>query len=183
MTPAPELTGWWRREVVRPVLAGLGMGGDAAEILVTGTAVIESRLRHLYQIGGPALGPYQVEPSTHRSMWLDWLRYRESRWRPLLTWAKLGAELPAGPLDERTAETLVRHLEPSLVAWSGARTIPDLWCYATAVCRLRYRWSPLPLPAADDVEGLAAYHKRIYNTALGATDPAKSEKVFAALVG
>lgn len=39
--------------------------------------------------------------------------------------------------------------------------------YATAVCRLQlYRARP-PLPAADDVAGLAAYWKRFWNTAKG----------------
>jgi hypothetical protein len=38
---------------------------------------------------------------------------------------------------------------------------------AILLCRLRYKVVPESLPAADDVEGLAAYWKKYYNTPLG----------------
>lgn len=38
---------------------------------------------------------------------------------------------------------------------------------AILVCRLRYRVVPEPLPAADDLLGLARYWKKYYNTYLG----------------
>ena len=39
--------------------------------------------------------------------------------------------------------------------------------YATAVARLIYWRVPRPLPAASDLDGLAAYWKTHYNTAAG----------------
>ena len=39
--------------------------------------------------------------------------------------------------------------------------------YATAICRVRYARVPGALPAAHDIDGLAAYWKAHYNTALG----------------
>jgi hypothetical protein len=43
--------------------------------------------------------------------------------------------------------------------------------YASQVCRLHYYRKPGALPAADDIEGLAAYWKKHYNTVLGAGKP------------
>ena len=39
--------------------------------------------------------------------------------------------------------------------------------YATTIARLIYWRVPRPLPAASDLEGLAAYWKAHYNTAAG----------------
>ena len=39
---------------------------------------------------------------------------------------------------------------------------------AAAMCRIHYRRVAAPLPAADDIEGLAAYWKTYYTTAAGA---------------
>jgi hypothetical protein len=38
---------------------------------------------------------------------------------------------------------------------------------ATIMARLRYRADKAPLPDSDDVPGLSAYYKRVYNTPLG----------------
>ncbi len=38
---------------------------------------------------------------------------------------------------------------------------------AILLCRLRYQIVPEPLPAADDIEGLARYWKHYYNTLAG----------------
>ena len=41
-----------------------------------GTARVESDLRHRRQIGGPALGLFQMEPATHNDIWESYLKYR-----------------------------------------------------------------------------------------------------------
>lgn len=47
------------------------------------------------------------------------------------------------------------------------RLVYDL-AYATKIARLIYYRRPEPLPAAEDVDGLANYWKQHYNTPLGA---------------
>ena len=69
--------GQFRALVVRPAIVDLDLWSQAAENLLVGTALVESRLTHLRQLaGGPALGVFQMEPATHHDLWDDWLRYR-----------------------------------------------------------------------------------------------------------
>lgn len=69
----------FRSTIIKPVLAKMGLGGDAAEELLLGTAVQESmNFRHRKQIGGgPAVGYYQMEPATHDDIWNNFLKYRK----------------------------------------------------------------------------------------------------------
>jgi hypothetical protein len=129
-------------------LAILNLGGAAAENLLLGTALTESGLTYLKQApNGPALGVYQCEPATHEDLWTNFIVHHE----PFML-AVHGLATP-----QFRADQLVSNL-----------------AYATAICRLHYYRSPEPLPAADDAAGLAQMHKLVYNTMLGATDPAVS---------
>lgn len=134
----------FRECIIEPVLHFLDLYSPAAVELLMGTAAQESHFgTYLKQIDGPALGIYQIEPATHRDLWDNFLTHR----RDLS--AKLGNLTSAGwPLD------------------SKERLIGNLY-YATAVARLIYYRDPQPLPAHDDLPGLAAYWKRVYNTAKG----------------
>jgi hypothetical protein len=56
---------------------------------------------------------------------------------------------------------------------SGGATTPQLvgnLPYGAAICRLKYLRAPQALPNPKDAAAMAAYHKQIYNTALGAAD-------------
>ena len=135
-----------RALVVRPTLHAIRLYSPAAEDLLIGTAVQESGLRHLRQMGdGPARGLWQIEPATHRDVWENYLAYREemaSRVRGLASqhaW-----------MDDFDHE-LVFNL-----------------AYACAIARLVYYRDPHPLPHHGDVEGYAACWKRVYNTPQGA---------------
>jgi hypothetical protein len=140
--------------VIRPTLAALGLEG--AENLVLGTALTESRLTYLRQLGGgPALGPYQCEPATHDDLWLNWLAYQ---------------------FAAQAAVRLLMTSRPKL------EQLVTNAAYATAICRLHYRRAPDPLPAANDAAAMADYHKRFYNTAGGATDPTVSVEHFRAAI-
>lgn len=71
----------FREHVVRPTLTVNGLWSQAAENLLVGTAIQESRLTYLVQHGGgPALGVYQIEPATHEDVWVNYLRYRPHQW-------------------------------------------------------------------------------------------------------
>ena len=60
----------FRANIIRPVLLVIGGESRAAENLILGTALQESNLRYLRQLGdGPARGVYQMEPATHDDIW------------------------------------------------------------------------------------------------------------------
>jgi len=122
------------------------MHSDSAENILVGTFLAESLINgqtYLRQLGGgPALGPYQMEPATH-----DDIFYRYFSKRPAIAGRvkQLLANAP-GPIFQLASNL----------------------AYATAMCRVRYWMAPRRLPEADDIEGLAAYWKQHYNTPLGA---------------
>lgn len=132
--------GQLRRLIIRPVLLHLDAHSRAAENLLLGTAAQESHLgEYLAQIGGgPARGIFQMEPATRRD--IDQYLRRKSRLRLKVEYFKL----PALP----------------------AQLYGNLY-YAAAMCRIHYWRVTESLPRADDIEGLAAYWKRYYNTPLG----------------
>ncbi|PYD63566.1 hypothetical protein [Gluconacetobacter entanii] len=134
----------FKREIVAPTLDYIGLGGDSAVNLLTGTALVESGVVYLRQINGPARGLWQMEPFTHDDIWATFLS--DARMTSLL-----GAVL----------DLLSRW--PSRVA-----QLPGNLPYACAMARLKYYRAPETLPAADDAAGQCRYWKTNYNTSLGA---------------
>lgn len=131
-----------RQYVVRPTLQHLEPEipySEAAENLLLATAMHESRLTYLHQIGGPAKGLWQIEPATEKDNWDNFLRYK------------------ADLRDKVIALSGVRSLD--LIG-----NLP----YQVAMARIKYYRSPNPLPAADDIEGQAKEWKMTYNTIHGA---------------
>lgn len=111
----------------------------AAENLLMGTAAHESKLTYLHQNnGGPARGFFQMEPATEQSIWTDYLQFHAGLRRKI--------EQLAG----------VRGLDMQA-------NIP----YQVAMARIKYWWSPLPLPDAGDIIGQAKLWKTVYNTPEG----------------
>jgi len=142
----------FRELVVRPTLEQIDLWSEAAENLVVGTAVQESRLCFLKQKGGgPALGVYQPEPATHADVWVNFLRFRSGLARKVKALAPSNGMLVGSPPPHPSHTQLITNL-----------------AYATAICRVIYYRRPEPLPAADDIPGLAAYWKQHYNTPRGA---------------
>jgi hypothetical protein len=134
--------------LIREVLAAVDLYSDAALALLLGTAAQESRMGYyLYQMsGGPALGIYQMEPVTESDLWDHYLAYRDN-------------------------------LRRRVVRVTG-RTGPGPWlasdlAYQTVMTRIHYLRVPSPLPAHDDLPGLADYWKRHYNTYRGAGRPSE----------
>ena len=135
-------------EVIRPALQQAGIWSEAREQLVLGTGAAESRYKYVKQIGdGPAMGWFQCEPATHQDMWANFI--------------------PGQPQLKDRLRLLCEGMERSgaLVAFPQ---------YAAAICGVHYRRIRAALPPAGDAQGMAAYHKRYYNTALGKSDPAES---------
>lgn len=130
-----------RELVIRPALEALHLYSEAAEELVLGTALQESGLRYLKQLGdGPALGLWQMEPRTHDDIWLNFLSYEPGL-------AGRVRSLCATPISEALAG--------------------NLW-YAAGMCRVHYFRVAEALPAAGDISAQAGYWKRWYNTPRGA---------------
>lgn len=131
----------FRDLVVRPALQEIGLWSEVAELLVLGTAAVESQFRWLKQKGtGPALGLYQMEPKTH-----SWLIF-----------SFIPHHFEYGSLVEGLTYS---HFD-------NQRLIYDLK-YATQMCRIKYYSSPLPLPTSVDPMELGKYWKKIYNTEQG----------------
>jgi len=135
-----------RELVIRPALELVGMYSPAAEQLVLGTACHESECgQWLRQIGGPALGVYQMEPATHNDIVTHYLMADADRYNSVLKTIGGG------------------HFYPE-------RLVFDLR-YATVFCRLHYRRASAPLPEAHCWDDIAAYWKSHYNTKLGKGKP------------
>lgn len=129
------------RAVIKPVLVDLGCWSTAAENLLLGTCAVESAMgTYLFQVQGPALGIFQMEPATHDDIHRHFLAYRPELRAKVLNWSVTGG----------TASEL---------AWNLA--------YAAAMCRVHYLRDSQPLPQADDIPALAATWKRHYNSHLG----------------
>jgi hypothetical protein len=128
--------------VIRPALSKVNLWSPSAEELVLGTAIVESSLTYLRQWSdGPALGLWQVEPSTQNDLYTNFLNYR-----PELGSQLMELRAPNLSMDENLATNLM---------------------YGAAVCRLCYYRKPDALPEAGDIEGQAAFWKQHYNTPLG----------------
>ena len=126
--------------VIRPTLQRLAIWSDAAEELVLGTAIQESGLQYLQQLGGgPARGLWQMEPATHNDIWQNFLHFR----------TKLGLNV-LGPYTRP---------DPTRLVWDLA--------YACSMCRILYLRCSDPLPPAGDIKAQAAYWKTHFNTPLG----------------
>ena len=147
------VVGDFKKLVLEPTLNYLEMSSPAAINLLLGTALMESRLKHLIQKPNcPALGLFQMEPATHEDIWNNFLKYKTSL-------AEKVSGLIAPKPDNET------QLKTNLA-------------YATAMCRVHYYRAPTKLPEAEDLDGLAHYWKKYYNTELGAGKPEEFREVY-----
>jgi len=114
---------------------------EAAVELLMGTAMVESGLTYLRQLGwGPALGVYQMEPATHDDIWENYLEYNWTTYKLLR----------GDPDDPRQANEMVGNMN-----------------YATTMARIHYYRVSEALPEVGDVECMAHYWKKYYNSVLG----------------
>lgn len=132
------------RDLIRSTLTPLGLYSADAEELLVATCAQESHLGvYRQQIGGPALGIYQMEPEDFYDIWKNYLAYH-----PQLADA-------------------IRALNTSTVGVIPGELINND-AFATAMARVHYLRAPGTLPAAADLEAIWAYYKAHYNTPAGA---------------
>ena len=128
--------------VIIPTLDVLQMKSDAAINLLLGTCAQESAMgEYLVQIKGPAQGIFQMEPTTFRDIWANFVSYKPD-------------------IEQKLRDDFRGR------ANNPSQMVTDLR-YAAAMCRLHYYRVKDPLPRADDVWGLGHYWKKHYNTELG----------------
>ncbi len=150
----------FRELIIKPALTVVDGYSLAADELVLGTALQESRLIYIKQLGsGPALGVFQMEPATHNDIWDNYLAYREELAAKVISLAAPNGDRP-----------------------SSNELIGNLW-YAAAMCRIHYMRVPDALPEAGDIPGLAAYWKEFYNTFEGAGTSEEFEENWFANMG
>ena len=137
------------RELIRDILKdlstipnGIPYSEDAVELLML-TAAQESALgTYIHQTGsGPAQGIFQMEPRTEHDLWENFIKGH-----PQLS-ARLNTYMYDSPV------------KPCLLG-----SLP----YAIAMTRIHYFRVPAVLPQANNVESLATYWKKYYNTPMGA---------------
>ena len=134
-------------ELINPTLKALKLYSPLASLIVLETAMAESSLVYLRQVGGgPARGLWQIEPFTARDILRRYLGRRID-----LRMRLKAAVYPLGGMTWRTNWTDAE-LAQALV---GNRAL------GACICRLIYLWSPLPIPKT--MEARAAYWVTNYN--------------------
>ena len=149
------------RDMVQTVLTGLsrngtrrGMDSEAAVALVLRTGMAESYLHYTRQrlnggMYGVARGFYQIEPWVAQSVINDYIDYRASIKQDIekvccCDLSMLDDDIP----DEMAAMQL--QLQGNIPL-------------QIAICRMKYRPVPRPIPPASDIRAQAEYWLRYYN--------------------
>lgn len=134
--------------VIIPTLKHIDLHSCSAVNLLLGTAAHESNCGMYIRQKGfnvdskeGAFGIYQMELVTHDSLWADYLDYRKE-----LSEKVYGLKI----YTLTDAENLISNLP-----------------YATAMARIKYLTIKDALPDEDDIEGMANYWKKYYNSSKG----------------
>ena len=130
------------RDHIRSTLQLIKKWNPDIEELMLATGAHESHLG-LWMTqngGGPAVGVFGMEPATEQDNWKNYLSYR---------------------MDKGEIGDLISRLtgvsEPTPLALTNNLT------YAICQCRVKYLRCPIPLPKANDIQGLADYWFLEYN--------------------
>ena len=137
------------------------MGGNYesknANFLSLCTAAIESKCGYyIKQVGGPALGIWQMEPATYRDIWYNCDALGTNEFGKLM----ISMSNRDDGIDKRMMSLVSNPM------------------YACAMARLKYAMDPKPLPDYNNIRQVYDYYKRIYNTPLGASTYAKFKQAW-----
>jgi hypothetical protein len=130
---------------------GLNINTHNAKELILKTILVESGGVYRYQINGPALGICQIEPATHK----DVLNRTEQKYPTIYNY-------------------IIERFYPNSNLSRGFAFDDDIVCddnllyndsYSIIIARMKYYLIPEKLP--NDLQGLAEYWKKYYNTELG----------------
>lgn len=131
--------------IVRPALELTNLWSQAGENIVCGTGLVESNFQYEKQIGGGgALGYFQCEPATYRSVKIF--------------------------LENKMNQTLMREILAAM-HWDKLPSDPDILTFdakfAAIICRIHYLRIKEELPEASDPAAMCNFYKKYYNTPLG----------------
>ena len=132
--------------IITPTLKYMGGNycSDNARMLLLVTAAIESKCGHyIKQVGGPALGIWQMEPDTEIDIIANCDALKDSHFLKSINRLTLG------------------------ITYENDLTICPM--YACAMARLKYAMDSEPLPDHKSMLAMYTYYKRIFNTAGGAS--------------
>lgn len=147
-----------------------GAYSENAVAIMLGILAQESEMgTYLHQRGVSASkgakGIYQIESATHMSIWNHYLKYHQE----LALWVKGKASQHA--LDD---VDYLWYDGDDVETWSDLQNNPTLdtnlvtnLTYGTIIARLILWIDSEPLPSYRDIEGMAKYYKRVYNTPEG----------------
>lgn len=137
-----------KNKVIIPTLDELGLLSASAVNLLLGTCAVESNLGQFdKQIGGgPALGIWQIEPTTNKLV-LDWLLKNEPDLFGIVIDIRGKTHVAGGVVSSDINKVALQYNDH----------------YSCAIARCLYLSIPKPLPAANDVLGMAHYWKDFYN--------------------
>lgn len=143
------------RFLIRETLTQIGLYSRDAEELLMLTAAAESNFgEYLKQTSGPARGYWQMEPATFNDIMYRWL-----------------------PSTSDEMRNKVESFESTFVGIKNADAMMYNIKYAILLARLHYYRFAAKIPHHTEVEKLAAYYKKYYNTKLGkATIPGTIKK-------
>lgn len=133
----------FREYIVKSTLNDLLLYSPEAEELLVFTCANESNGgTYLRQVGGPALGIFQMEPETYTDIWHNFIKPNGS----LILKLSTNFDINGIPQPERM--------------------IYDLR-FATAMARLFYLRINAKLPESNDINSIWSYYKQYYNTIHG----------------
>lgn len=139
--------------VIRPALHKMGDAyySKAACQQLLATCAQESNCgKYIKQIGGPALGIMQIEPATHKSIWVDYINYRPELKALMLSMLPDSARGDGIISFNARNNCLITNLE-----------------YAVCIARLVYYRTPYPMPEVGEKDTAWKLYKKVYNTASG----------------
>ena len=144
--------------IIKPTLEYMGGNYNSknARFLMLCTAAIESDCGYyIKQVGGPALGIWQMEPETHDDIFANCDAMQDCG-NDISHFKYTALQLsPTYNMDED-----FEAVHSDLI---------DSPKYACAMARLKYSMDIEPLPDYDNFRSVYDYYKRIYNTPAGAS--------------
>lgn len=131
------------RTLIQKTLKPMNLYSPEAEELLVATCAQESAMgTYRRQVGGPALGIFQMEPEDFNDIFKNYLAYKPGLEADLCA---LASTQPPRPVEMVTNDA-----------------------FAVAMARVHYLRSPGALPPAGDLCAIWEYYKQYYNTPQGA---------------
>ena len=128
------------RALISDVLKSIDLYSKAAVELLMLTSAVEAHCgSYIEQVGGPALGIFQMEPATHDDIWNNYLIFHNDLFNKVIILRNGNAKL-----SQRANLS-----------------------YQIAMARVHYLRVNEKLPSYRDIPGMARYWKKYYNTELG----------------